>query len=122
MDAALALRSAPADGHVRHLCGVVLNAQGITSRAVDHLLGAVQRPGATVQMWQDLARALRDNHQPAEAIQALETCLRMDSHNVEALFMLLELCEAIGATEMARDILQCLQQMAPTDPRVIAMS
>jgi cytochrome c-type biogenesis protein CcmH/NrfG len=65
---------------------------------------------------------LRDNHQPAEAIQALETCLRMDSHNVEALFMLLELCEAIGATEMARDILQCLQQMAPTDPRVIAMS
>ncbi|MBL9208849.1 MAG: tetratricopeptide repeat protein [Opitutaceae bacterium] len=122
MDAVLALRSAPTDLRVRHLYGLVLNAQGITSRAVDYLLGAVQRPGATVQMWHDLARALRDNHQPAEAIQALETCLRMDPRNVEALFMLLELSEAIGATEMARDVLQCLQQMAPADPRVVAMS
>lgn len=122
MDAALALRSAPADVRVRHLHGIVLSAQGMTSRAVDYLLGAVQRPGATVQMWHDLARALRDNHQPAEAIQALETCLRLDSRNIEALFMLLELSEAVGATEMARDVLQCLQQLAPADPRVVAMS
>ena len=122
MDAVLALRSAPTDVRVRHLYGLVLRAQGITSRAVDYLLGTVQRPGATVQMWYDLARALRDNHQPSEAIQALETCLRMDPRNIEALFMLLELSEAIGATEMARDVLQCLQQTAPTDPRVVAMS
>lgn len=122
MEAALALRSAPADPQARYLAGVVLHAQGVTSRAVDYLLGAVQGREPTAEMWHALARALRDNQQPAEAIQALETCLRLDSRNLEALFMLLELSEAVGATELARDVLQCLQQLAPNDPRVIAMS
>jgi Flp pilus assembly protein TadD len=122
MEAALALRSAPADPRARHLAGLVLHAQGVTSRAVDYLLGAVQGPEPTADMWHALARALRDNQQPAEAIQALETCLRLDRCNLEALFMLLELSEAVGATEMARDVLLCLQQLAPGDPRVVAMS
>lgn len=122
MEAALALRSAPADPRARHLAGLVLHAQGITSRAVDYLLGAVQGRESTADRWLALARALRDNQQPAEAIQALETCLRLDSRNLEALFMLLELSEAVGATELARDVLQCLRQLAPDEPRVIAMS
>jgi predicted O-linked N-acetylglucosamine transferase (SPINDLY family) len=122
LEAGLALRSAPADPRARHLSGLVLHAQGAMSRAVDHLLGAVQSREPTAEMWHALARALRDNQQPAEAIQALETCLRLDPRNIEALFMLLELSESVGATELARDVLQCLQQLAPADPRVIAMS
>lgn len=122
LDAGLALRSAPADSRVRHLAGCVLHAQGHFSRAVDYLIGAVQRPGATGEMWHALALALRENRQPAEAIQALESCLRIDPRNVEALFLLLELSEAVGATDMAREVLQCLRQLAPDDARVVALS
>lgn len=122
MEANLALRSAPSDTRVRYLQGLVLHAQGNTSRAVDYLLAAVQRSDATPAMWFSLAKALRDNRQPGEAIQVLETCIRLDGGNVEALFLLLELAEAAGATEIARDVLECLKLAAPEDPRVIALS
>lgn len=122
MEANLALRSAPGDTRVRHLQGLVLHAQGNTSRAVDYLLAAVQGPDATAAMWYSLAIALRDNRQPGEAIQVLETCIRLDNRNVEALFMLLELAEAAGATEIARDVLECLKEIAPEDARVLALS
>lgn len=122
MEANLALRSAPLDTRVRYLQGLVLHAQGNTSRAVDYLVAAVQRSDATSEIWFSLAKALRDNRQPGEAIQVLETCIRLDGGNVEALFMLLELAEAAGATEIARAVLECLKQAAPEDPRVIALS
>jgi protein O-GlcNAc transferase len=122
MEANLALRSAPADTRARYLQGLVLHAQGNTSRAVDYLLAAVQRSDATPGMWYSLALALRDNRQPGEAIQVLETCLRLDNRNVPALFTLLELAEAAGATEIARDVLDCLKEVAPEDPRVLALS
>jgi protein O-GlcNAc transferase len=122
MEANLALRSAPADTRVRYLQGLVLHAQGNNSRAVDYLIAAVQRSDATSAMWFSLAKALRDNRQPGEAIQVLETCIRLDGGNVEALFMLHELAEAAGATEIARDVLECLKHAAPEDPRVLALS
>lgn len=122
MEAGLALRSAPADADARHLQGLVLHAQGDVSRAVDYLLAAVQHPTASAAIWYALARALRDNRQISEAIQALETCIRIDNRHRDALFMLLELAEGAGAAEIARDILQCLQQVAPDDPRVMALS
>ena len=96
--------------------------EGNTSRAVDYLLAAVQQSDATPAMWFALAKALRDNRQPGEAIQVLETCIRLDGANVEALFMLHELAEAAGATEIARDVFECLKQAAPEDPRVLALS
>ncbi len=122
MEANLALRAAPLDTRVRYLQGLVLHAQGNTSRAVDYLLAAVQRSDATAGMWYSLALALRDNRQPGEAIQVLETCIRLDNRNVPALFTLLELAEGAGATEIARDVLECLKEVAPEDPRVVALS
>ena len=122
MDANLALRSAPGDTRVRYLQGLVLHAQGNTARAVDYLLAAVQGSEATATMWYSLALALRDNRQTGEAIQVLETCLRLDNRNVPALFTLLELAEAAGATEIAHDVLACLKEVAPEDPRVVALS
>lgn len=122
MEANLALRSAPGDTRVRYLQGLVLHAQANTSRAVDYLLAAVQGTEATATMWYSLALALRDNRQPGEAIQVLETCIRLDNRNVPALFTLLELAEAAGATEIARDVLECLKEVAPEDPRVLALS
>ncbi|WP_414663077.1 tetratricopeptide repeat protein [Horticoccus sp. 23ND18S-11] len=118
----LGLRSEPRNQRARFLVGQVLYAQGSHSRAVDYLLAAVQQSDATPEMWYALALALRENRQVAEAIQVLETCLRLDCRNVEVLLTLLELAERVGATEIAREVLQCLQEVAPEDPRVLAMS
>jgi len=120
--ATLALRSAPGDARARHLQGVVLYAKGNLMRAIEYLLAAVQRPGATAEMWYSLALALRDNGQSGEAVQALETCIQIDHRHVEALLTILELAERVGATELARDVLESLQQVAPDDHRVLAMS
>lgn len=120
--ATLALRSAPGDARARHLHGVILHAKGNLPRGIEYLLAAVQQPGATAGMWYSLALALRDNGQAGEAVQALETCIRIDSRHVEALLTILELAERVGATEMARDVLESLQLVAPDDHRVLAMS
>lgn len=120
--AAVALRSAPGDVRARQLYGVVLHAQGNLPRAIAYLMAAVQQSEATAATWYFLALALRDNGQASEAIQALETCIRLDHRHVDALLTILELAERVGATEIARDVLESLQLVAPEDPRVLAMS
>lgn len=120
--AALALRSAPGDVRARQLHGLVLHAQGDYARAIEYLMAAVQQSEATASTWYSLALALRDNGETGEAIQALETCIRLDHRHVEALLAILELAERVGATEMARDVLDSLKLVAPEDPRVLAMS
>ncbi len=121
-ESALALRTDPANFRVRHLHGLVLHAQGDFSRAVDYLVAAVQDSRATPTIWFALAKALRANHQTPQAIQALETCIRLAPRDVEPLLFLLDLAEGVGATDIARDVLQCLQEVAPDDARVLAMS
>lgn len=120
--AALALRSAPGDVRARQLYGIVLHAQGNLVRAIEYLLAAVQQSEATAATWYSLALALRDHGQTGEAIQALETCIRLDHRHVEALLAILELAEQVGATEIARDVLESLKLVAPDDSRVLAMS
>jgi cytochrome c-type biogenesis protein CcmH/NrfG len=69
-----------------------------------------------------LAQALRADNQAPQAVQTLELCLRLDGKHVEALLMLFELAEQCGGGDPAREVLRCLQQVAPDDPRVLAMS
>jgi predicted O-linked N-acetylglucosamine transferase (SPINDLY family) len=120
MEANLALRSAPDAPRARHLHGLVLHAQGNASRAVTYLIAALQGESPPASLWYALALALRDNGQIGEAIKALETCIRMDDRNVEALLILLELAQGAGAAEIAADVMTCLQSVAPDDPRVLA--
>mgnify|MGYP000316900456 CR=1 FL=1 len=120
--AALALRSAPGDVRARQLYGVVLHAQGNLVRAIEYLVAAVQQSEATASTWYALALALRDHGQTGESIRALETCIRLDHRHVEALLAILELAEQVGATEIARDVLEALRLVAPDDARVLAMS
>ena len=121
-ESALALRTDPANHRVRRLHGLVLHAQGDFSRAVDYLVAAVQDSRAEPAVWVALAKALRANRQIPQAIEALETCIRLAPRDVEPLLFLLDLAEGIGATDIARDVLQCLQDVAPDDARVLAMS
>jgi protein O-GlcNAc transferase len=121
-DASLALRSDPANHQARHLQGLVLHSQGEHSRAVDYLLAAVQHPDADAAIWLALAKALRDNRQLPQAIEALEACMRLAPRQVEPLLLMLDFAEAVGSTDIAREVLRALQQVAPDDARVLAMS
>jgi protein O-GlcNAc transferase len=119
----LALRTDPTSAQARLLKGRVLLAEGNAGRAVDYLLAAVERAGGSdSSTWFALAEALRANDQGSQAIQALEACLRTDPANLDALLLVIEIAQQVGATEIARDAFQGLQQLAPNDPRVVAMA
>jgi len=118
----LALRADPVNAEARVLYGRLLIATARPGRAVDYLLAAVQRLGGDVTVWLSLAEALRADGQMNEAVQALESALRVDQENIEAWFMLMDLAEGAGATELANDALTTLKRLAPGDPRVIALS
>lgn len=118
----LALRADPANPRARYLRAHALLAEGKVQRATDYLMAALPHYETDKEFWFLLARALRENGQVAEAIQALESCLRLDGKQVEPLLMVMELAEGIGDTDIAREALQCLQKIAPDDHRVLAMS
>lgn len=121
-EAGLALRTDPSNEQVKKLQGRVHLAQGEYARAVDYLLAVVQNSSADHETWFALAQALRQNRQTPQALEALEVCMRLAPQEVEPLLMLLDLAEGVGATDMAREVLECLQKVAPDDARVLAMS
>jgi predicted O-linked N-acetylglucosamine transferase (SPINDLY family) len=118
----LALRADPAHPRVRYLRAHALVGEGKVSRAVDYLMAALPHFVGDKEFWFFLAQTLRQNRQAPEAIQALESCLRLDGQQVEPLLMMIELAEGVGAPDIAREALQCLQAIAPDDHRVLAMS
>lgn len=121
-EANLALRADPANPRVRHLRAQVLLAEGKPARAVDYLMAALPHYVDDKEFWLLLAQSLRQNNQLPQAIEALDSCLRIDGKQVEPLLMLMELAEGVGAPDIAREALQCLQEIAPEDHRVLAMS
>lgn len=120
-EARLVLRGHPSDAQVRTFWGTVLLAQGRSTRAVDYLLPTVQQSNGDPEVWFLLARALRADHRMQEALQALEGCLRLDPHHVEALLLMHQLADAAGANEMAQETIAVLEEAAPGDPRVVAL-
>lgn len=112
-----ALRHDPRHPVARRLLGRALLLEGQPARAVDYLLAAVQAAPVGAAAWFELAGALRANAQPADALRALETSLRLDARQPEAWLLMIELAEAIGATDIAREALQALDQIDPAHPR-----
>lgn len=118
----LALRAVPGDAHARYLRGSVLLADGNPGRAVKYLLAAVQELGSDPEVWFVLAKGLRASQQVAQAIQALETCLRLAPKHLEALLLLHEVATGLGAADIAADTLLCMREIAPEDFRVTSLS
>jgi hypothetical protein len=110
------------DVATRHNEGNHLLAFGRPDRAVVYLLAAVDDPQAGPEVWHDLALALHANQQPAEAIQAMETCVRLAPDRLDSWLQLADWATDYGHTELVGEIHEVVRTLAPADPRVTALA
>ena len=87
-----------------------------------YLLAAVDDPQAGPDVWHDLALALHANGQPAEAIQALETCVQRAPDRLDSWLLLSDWAADYGHHDLVRDIADIVRELAPADPRVTALA
>ncbi len=81
-------------------------------------LEALQEHEHDAAKWLDVALAFRSVGQPIQAIDACEACLKLDPKQVEAWFLIAELADAVGHTEMADDAYEVAGKLAPGDLRL----
>lgn len=106
----------------RHEQGNHLLAFGRPDRAVVYLLAAVDDPQAGPDVWHDLALALHANHQGAEAVQAMETCVRLAPDRLDSWLQLADWATDYGHTELVVEIHGVVRTLAPSDPRVTSLA
>jgi glycosyltransferase involved in cell wall biosynthesis len=109
------LGSFPAFPAARHLLAAVLLRRGRAVRAVDYLLGAVQHVDGDAPLWHDLAVALQESGRTSQALQALETSLRIDSNRREGWKMFAELARLAGNADLEQQALQVLGTISPDE-------
>jgi protein O-GlcNAc transferase len=114
------LKAEPASPKARKLMGRTLMARGWHARAVNYLLAALQGDSKDATLWYDIARASYLNNWVAQALQALEGCLRIDPRCVQGWVMLMELSDKAGNIALLREALATVREIAPEDPQVVA--
>lgn len=102
----------------RQLMGAVLLRKGKPVRAVDYLLGAVQRSDADGPLWYDLAVALYQSGRPPQAVEALQASLRIDSKQIDAWLFLARLAELCGQLDLRDQSISIARALAPDDQRM----
>jgi len=112
----------PASPQLRHQLGRQLLTLDRPDRALVYLLAAVQHLDQDAALWHDLAWAFQALKQPAQALQAAEACLRIDPAHVEGWLLLAELAREAGHAEFFHEARATLQDLAATDPRVVALA
>ena len=117
----LAQASDPASPALRHQIGRQLLTLDRPDRALVYLLAAVQHLDQDAGLWHDLAWAFQALQQPAQALQAAEACLRVDPKHVEGWLLLADLAREAGHAEFFQEARTTLQDLASTDPRVVAL-
>ena len=121
-EARLALRSQPNLAAARALLGRALLAWEQSARAVEYLLPSVEAADADATRWFHLSRALRQNGQGSEAVQALQVSLQLDPAAAESWLMLIELAESAGTLELAKDAFHQLKTIAPDHPETALLA
>lgn len=117
-----ALRADPGFAPARALLGRALSRLGQYTRAVSYLLPSVEAADADAARWFDLARALEADGRRNTALQALETSLRLDPKQSNGWLMLIELAEAAGIYDLAREALDALRETAPDHPQISVLA
>jgi predicted O-linked N-acetylglucosamine transferase (SPINDLY family) len=117
-EARSALRANPASLPARALLGRAYLGLDQSRRAAEYLSAAVETGEADATCWSDLARALKQDNQPEQAMQAIVTSLRLDPKVADGWLMLIEIAEAVGEADLARKAVDILGAMAPDHPRL----
>jgi protein O-GlcNAc transferase len=112
------LAASPASSPARHAFGRVLAAQGRPRRAVDYLLAAVEHVDGDAPLWLDLSRILLQDDRRPQAVEALETCLRIDQKYLEGWLFMGELARQSSNYDLLQEIIDVVRNLAPDDPRV----
>jgi predicted O-linked N-acetylglucosamine transferase (SPINDLY family) len=107
----------PKSWTARLAMGNALREAGRIAHAVKYLLAALEGGEAHAPLWHDLAMALRDDGKRNQAIEALETCLRIDPKQGDVWVMAIELAESSGAMEIAREMVNALRANVPDHPQ-----
>lgn len=81
-------------------------------------LEALQGHEHDASKWLHVALAFRSAGQPIQAIDACEACLKLDPNQVDGWFLIAELANAVGHSEMADDAYDVARRLAPGDPRL----
>jgi predicted Zn-dependent protease len=113
------LKADPASTKGRKLMGRTLTARGWHARAVNYLLAALQGDSKDAMLWSDIARASYLNNWQAQALQALEGCLRIDPRCVPGWIMLMELSHKAGNATLLMEALTTVRDIAPENPQVV---
>jgi protein O-GlcNAc transferase len=112
------LGSDPAHPAARHLLGAILLRSGNALRATDYFLGAVQHCGDNAPLWHDLAVALCESGRQEQAVQALETSLRLAPERLDGWLLFAELALAANNQDLFGHALDIAVQLAPDDARI----
>jgi Tfp pilus assembly protein PilF len=72
-------------------------------------------------LWTDLAKAFIGAGKNQEAVQALQVAIGTDGANVEPVLMMAEIARDIGELESYSELCAAAKQIAPADPRVLAL-
>ena len=112
----------PADASARRLMGKILGRLGKLERAGAYQLSLIQRDPQDSAAWLDLARTLADSGRMENALQALETGLRLDGQNVDAWFLFGELSLKAGNASLGQEVVAVLQKLAPGDARLAPLA
>lgn len=102
-EARLVLQVCPRHAQGRLLLGRAHLARGETRAALPYLLASLEGREGEAGHWHDLATALHAEGRVSEAIDALETSLRLAPDNSTGWELLALWAEAVGAEELARD-------------------
>lgn len=101
---------------LRHARGRALLAAGDAVRATDYFLGAIQHDESHAALWRDLADALRRTRRMGEAVQALQTSLRLDPRAAESWRLLAEMARSLGHAELQAEAEGMLRKLAALAP------
>ncbi len=116
-DAPLVAPAAACDAASRHAQGKELLAAGRPGRAALYLLAAAESADAGPDTWHELALALHADGQKAEALQALEACVRLNPGQLEPWLLLADWARDFGHIELVQEIADVVRELAPEHPR-----
>jgi len=112
------LAGQPRNSQARELNWRRLSAQGRSAHAVDSVKSTVERAPQRPDLWLLLSEIYRGLGKRQEALQALETSLRLNTNSMEAWLSLISMADDSGDMNCIQDAIGAMDKLFPGHPRV----